>query len=77
MHPWLLLTYKVLNFFVRVPADTTHFNVSSLLVAEATKIPRRHDKIEALKNRFNKMRSDENWSLYKTQRCFCEFIKNV
>ena len=24
-----------------------------------------------LKNRFNKTRSDENWSIYKTQRNFC------
>ena len=24
-----------------------------------------------LKNRFNKTRSDENWSLYKAQRNFC------
>ena len=27
--------------------------------------------ISKRKNRFNKTRSDENWSLYKTQRKFC------
>ena len=28
----------------------------------------------SLKNRFNKTRSDENWTLYKTQRNFCMIL---
>ena len=31
-----------------------------------------------LKNRFNKTRSDENWSLYKTQSNFCtKFLRTT